>query len=154
MAWPARLDVLGTLDDLQATGLVFQATVPVLRAAARTSDSSVTFVSRSAEAAPGRTVCHACALDPSNAFWTLATTWENSSAPVLMALKGTLSKSSHHLDRMCSYRMPYPAAAAPISTFFPALEDKLARAEREQCMLSADERVEAWYAQAGAMSFV
>lgn len=53
------------------------------------------------------TWCHACVLDASDGIWTVASTLEGDDW-VLMAMKGSLSKQSNLLERMCLYRMQLP----------------------------------------------
>lgn len=53
------------------------------------------------------TWCHACVLDASDGLWTMASTLEGDDW-VIMGMKGSLSKHSNLLERMCFYRMHLP----------------------------------------------
>ena len=53
------------------------------------------------------TWCHASVLDANDGLWTVASTLEGDDW-VLMAMKGSLSKQTNLLERMCFYRMQLP----------------------------------------------
>lgn len=81
--------------------------------------------------------CHACVLDASDGLWTVASTLEGDDW-VLMAMRGTLSKHSSLLERMCFYRMQLPrelfsgpAALSLKCQLMPKMRaDNLTKAER------------------------
>lgn len=99
------------------------------------------------------TWCHACVLDASDGIWTVASTLEGDDW-VLMAMKGSLSKQSNLLERMCLYRMQLPKElfSTELSLqlkcqLMPKLRaDDLSMEERRAKMMESSERLDKWFA--------
>ena len=122
--------IAGILSNVSASTSVLAATMATLSTTTErnecedatvaylaSADSSVTLenLPNCPKQGTSAAVCHCSAMDARQGLWTLASARENGKS-VLMAIKGTLSKETMLLERMCIYRMVIPAAFADALT--------------------------------------